>query len=89
MPQNSSNPYGMPDIFLYYTSEDGQVKLAQWWSDQPWQLLPDLPFSNTAGFVGCDLDVDLIPVTWVMNNEKGQLEQWSFNLKNSSPWTLG
>jgi hypothetical protein len=88
-PQNSSNPTGLPDIFLYYTSNDGPVKLAQWWANQPWQLMPDPPFSSSAGFVGCDLGIDIVPIAWVMNNEKEQLEQWSYNLNNSNPWSLG
>jgi hypothetical protein len=91
MIQDPSVEFGAPNILLYYNSSDGEVKQVQGRDnneiDRGWTVLPDPPFSNRTGFVGCDIDFSNNTIAWIMNKEDETLEQWSFNPNNTDPWT--
>jgi hypothetical protein len=81
------NPGGLPDLYLFYNSSDGYVKVAQW-ANQQWYISSDTPFSRGAGFVGCDNDYYYNLIAYIINKD-GQLEQWSLDHNGTSPWTRG
>jgi hypothetical protein len=83
----SDDPGSLSDLYLFYNSSDGYVKVAQW-GNQQWHISPDTPFSRGTGFVGCDNDYYYNLIAYVINKE-GQLEQWSLNRNLTSPWTRG
>jgi len=83
----SDDPGSLSDLYLFYNSSDGYVKVTQW-TNQQWHISPDTPFSRGASFVGCDNDYYNNLIAYVIN-EDGQLEQWSLNRNLTSPWTRG